>query len=88
MSSTFSDPVLENLSQRFTAHAAIYQGGSPENASPLYAALSRAVAHDPEVLELVRYADPATQIPNMLFGAVHDLLLGGVRTLWGRSTPA
>lgn len=78
MSSTFSDSVLENLSQRFTAHAAIYQGRSAENASPLYAALSGAVAYDPEVLELVRQADPATQIPNMLFGAVHDLLLGSV----------
>lgn len=78
MSGLFSDSILENLSQRFTAHAVIYQGQSVENASPLYAALSRAVAHDLEVLELVRHADPATQIPNMLFGAVHDLLLGGV----------
>lgn len=88
MSSKFGDPILENLSQRFTAHAAIYQGGSPENASPLYAALSRTVAQDPEVLGLVRHADPATQIPNMLFGSVHDLLLGGVTHPLGAFYPS
>ncbi|SFI28565.1 hypothetical protein SAMN02799624_00122 [Paenibacillus sp. UNC496MF] len=45
--------------------------------SPLYERLSLAVAEDPELLELASKAQPGQLPPNMLFGAVHDLLLRG-----------
>jgi hypothetical protein len=67
------------LSRLFRFHAGIYAGKTLANASPLYAFLSARVAEDPEVLALVEHADRATQIPNLLFGAVHDLLLRGVQ---------
>jgi len=48
-----------------------------EGYSPLYAALSPRIAEDPAVLSLAA-ARPRRQLPvNLLFGAVHDLLLAG-----------
>ncbi|MCH7701236.1 MAG: DUF2332 domain-containing protein [Planctomycetes bacterium] len=49
-----------------------------EGSSPLYAALSRRVADDPQVLALV--ADRQSRQPpsNLLFGSVHYQLLSGV----------
>src|SRR5689334_1123524 len=70
-----NDPELTDLARRFAAHAAIYAGATAENASPLYAHLAGQVAADPALLELARHADRATQVSNLLFGAVHFLLL-------------
>jgi len=46
--------------------------------SPLYAAICRSVADDPELLALGAAAPPAGQQPNVLLAAVHYLLLGGL----------
>lgn len=46
--------------------------------SPLYERISRAIAGDPEVLEMVRGAPPAAHMPPVLLAAVHYLLLGGL----------
>ncbi len=46
--------------------------------SPLYAELSPRVAEDPELLELASHAGRRRSPANMLFGAVHYLLLGGL----------
>ncbi|MCU0494881.1 MAG: DUF2332 domain-containing protein [Chloroflexaceae bacterium] len=69
--------LLDDLAQRFAFHATIYGGATPENASPLYAHLSQYVATDTDILQLVLDADRATQVSNLLFGAVHYLLLRG-----------
>jgi hypothetical protein len=45
--------------------------------SPLYAALSRRVAVDRDVRALADGGGPRQPPVNLLFGAVHDLLLGG-----------
>lgn len=69
--------VRADLSARFKEHGRrIYGSPTGENRSSLYAALSLAVADDPAVLALVAEADRATQVPNLLFAAVHYLLLG------------
>ena len=75
-----ADPELADLAQRFAAHAAIYAGATADNASPLYAQLAQQIAGDPAVLDLVRHADRATQVSNLLFGAVHFLLLQNTDT--------
>lgn len=64
---------LPSLASRFARFALEVRGESP-----LYEALCTAIAEDPAVaLPLV--AAPATQRrPNLLFAAVHDLLLSGV----------
>ena len=46
--------------------------------SPLYAAICRSVADDPELLALAAAAPPSGQQPNVLLAAVHYLLLGGI----------
>lgn len=46
--------------------------------SPLYAAIARSVADDPELLALVATAAPSGQQPNVLLAAVHSLVLGGI----------
>jgi len=46
--------------------------------SPIYERISSAVAHDTEVLELVRSSPPAAHMPPALLGAVHYLLLSGL----------
>lgn len=45
--------------------------------SPLYAALAPRVAEDRALLELLRSAPPTQRKANLLFAAVHDLLLAG-----------
>ncbi len=45
--------------------------------SPLYGRISRAVAGDPEVLDLVRSAPPSAHLPPALLAAVHYLILEG-----------
>lgn len=69
----------DDLARRFVFHARIYAGDGGENSSPLYAALSAAVAADPAILALAQHADRATQVSNLLFAAVHELLLAGVK---------
>ncbi|CAM5308020.1 DUF2332 domain-containing protein [Streptomyces abikoensis] len=47
--------------------------------SPLYEALSHTVARTSELLDLAAGTRPGQPAPNMLFGAVHHLLRGGVQ---------
>ncbi len=68
--------VRAELATRFTDQGRDVYGTSNDNSSPLYAWLSLAVADDPAVLALVAEADRATVVPNLLFAAVHYLLLG------------
>lgn len=46
--------------------------------SPLYAAICRSVADDPELLALAAAAPPGGQQPNVLLAAVHYLVLSGL----------
>ena len=46
--------------------------------SPLYDRICRTVAVSDDVLELVGQAPPRGHQPNVLLGAVHFLLLGGL----------
>ena len=48
------------------------------NSSPLYERLSLAIANDPELLSLVAHARKGERVPNLLFAAVHFLLLKGI----------
>lgn len=48
-----------------------------KGSSPLYAQLSRGIAGDEELLKLSAKAHDGQPVPNLLFGAVHYLLLGG-----------
>ena len=60
------------LAQNFRVFA------SAECASePLYAALSRAIASDSDILELLLHAPYPQRRPVLLFAATHDLLLAG-----------
>src|ERR1044071_3690083 len=71
--------LLDNLALRFANHSREVYGAANANSSPLYAYLAGRITDDPEILALVRDADLATQVTNLLFGAVHFLLLGGVQ---------
>src|SRR3990172_7050639 len=48
-----------------------------ENGSPLYEELSYGIAGDPDLLALAAQAQPGQAPPNLLFAAVHYLLLSG-----------
>ncbi len=50
-----------------------------ENASPLYQVLSRGVLNDPDMLRLAASCPPSQPSANLLFAAVHELLLSGVQ---------
>jgi hypothetical protein len=56
----------------------IFAEGSCAGYSPIYERVSRAVARDRELLDLVREAPPEAHMPTVLLGAVHYLVLGGV----------
>ena len=60
--------------ERFERFAELECRGS----SPLYHQLALHVATDPEVLDLMAFARPTPRRPNLLFAAVHFLLLGGL----------
>lgn len=62
-----------DLAERFLRFAEDEAAGS----SPLYEVCSRAAADRPEVLELLAAAEGGQRRPNLLFAAVHDLLLEG-----------
>src|SRR5262245_38732036 len=75
-----TDSLLADLARRFEYHGKnLYHGTSAVNSSSLYEHLSLGVATDPDVLRLITEADRATQVSNLLFGAVHYLLLNGVK---------
>jgi hypothetical protein len=75
-----TNDLIEAHVRRFTWRAQnIYGVADQANASPLYAELSTQIANDPEILQLVIRADSHTTVANLLFGAVHFLLLGGVQ---------
>lgn len=75
-----TDDLIQAHARRFAWRATnIYGVADAANASPLYAELSAQVATDPEILQLVAQADSHTTVANLLFGAVHFLLLGGVQ---------
>ena len=65
-------PNTEQLSHRFRLFADEVRGSSP-----LYERLSLDIAGDPELLALCAAARPGQPLPNLLFAAVHSLLLGG-----------
>ncbi|HET6821600.1 MAG TPA: DUF2332 family protein, partial [Anaerolineales bacterium] len=72
-----TEETLDDLAKRFAFHAGIYGETNSKNSSPLYARLSQYVSTDRDILKLVLKADRATQVSNLLFGAVHYLLLRG-----------
>ena len=63
----------EVLARYYTLFASL----ETRQASPLYARLSTAVATDPELLALASHARKGQPVPNLLFAAVHFLLLKG-----------
>ncbi|CEG27753.1 DUF2332 domain-containing protein [Bacillus sp. B-jedd] len=64
---------FDRLSNRFMAFAEKECKGSSE----LYDHLSGEIADDPEILELASHARQGQPMPNLLFGAIHYLLLKG-----------
>jgi hypothetical protein len=64
---------LETIAQRFERFATDETVAS----SPLYTHLSLNIAKDPALLELAGNTQAGQPVPNMLFGAVHMLLLRG-----------
>lgn len=69
-----ADPAAgDDVRAQFTAWAEIYMPGT----SPLYEALSRIVAAHDELVDLAAGVRPGQPSPNMLFGAVHMILLDG-----------
>jgi hypothetical protein len=63
---------LTSLRSRFARFAEEAQGRSP-----LYAHLSRAIAEDGSLASVLDAASRAQRRPNLLFAAVHDLILAG-----------
>src|SRR5690625_3766858 len=64
---------MRQLSDRFRRFAIECRGSSD-----LYEFLSLHIASDEEILRLATYAGRGQPVPNLLFGAVHYLLLNGV----------
>jgi hypothetical protein len=67
------DEQLDALQQRFARFASETAGRSP-----LYERFSRDLAGRSEGAALLAEAPPAQRRPNLLYAAVHDLLLAGV----------
>ena len=68
-----SEASVQNVAARFARFAEETHGSSP-----LYELMSRSVAGDMEIAALLLAAAPTQQRPNLLFAAVHDLLLSGI----------
>jgi hypothetical protein len=66
--------VSETLSEIFVRFAR----DEFHNSSPLYERLSRAIAQDAELIALAAHCRKGERIPNLLFAAVHYLLLSGI----------
>lgn len=77
------DARRQQLSVRFGRFA----GECAQLGSPLYERLSRFIAHNDELLELASHA-AREPVPNVLFGAVHLLLLKGARHELGEYYPS
>ncbi len=74
-----TDTLLAEFARRFEWHGKnLYHGVAHVNSSPLYEHLALGVAADPDVLQLMTESDRATQASNLLFGAVHFMLLSGI----------
>ena len=65
-------PHFTELSERFRQFA-----DEVRESSPLYERLSIAIAGDDELLDLGAAARPGQPVPNLLFAAIHYLLLTG-----------
>ena len=78
--SSISAGLLNELARRFEWHAKNIYGVSSINSSPLYAQLSLEIATDPAILSLVAGTDLSQQVSNLLLGAVHFLLLSGIKS--------
>jgi hypothetical protein len=70
---TDADADADRLGREFMHFAEVCEGQSP-----LYATLSKRVAREPALLDLARGARRGQPAANLLFGAVHFLLLSGV----------
>ena len=84
MPSQLPELPLEVLSQRFKQFAFHVS----QQASPLYAQLSVAVADDPELLMLASHAGRGQPVPNLFFAAIHFLLLKGVHNFLSTFYPS
>ncbi|GAB3808300.1 DUF2332 domain-containing protein [Virgibacillus kimchii] len=62
---------------RLSKHFKVFAENECKGSSKLYEFLSLRIAEDKAILELASYAREGQPIPNMLFGAVHYLLLKG-----------
>jgi len=62
------------LAQRFQTFAE----RECRNSSPLYESISLEITKDPNILALCQHARDGQPVPNLLFGAVHYLLLKGI----------
>lgn len=78
----FAEDELPSLASRFAQFAVEVRGESP-----LYELLSDAIAQDPEVAAPLMAAPASQRRPNLLFAAVHDLLLSGVEDPLGAYYP-
>jgi hypothetical protein len=73
----------DDVARRFREFAATCAGYAP-----LYEALALAVSRDAEMLALAAASSPGQPPPNLLFGAVHLLLLRGERDPLARHYPS
>ncbi|HLJ80698.1 MAG TPA: DUF2332 family protein, partial [Ktedonobacterales bacterium] len=78
----------EELLDRITRHFRLFGEREALTASPLYAQLCVGVANDRELLAIAARAWPRRPVPNLLFAAVHYLLLGGTRHPLARFYPS
>lgn len=69
----FAEDELPSLASRFAQFAL-----EVREASPLYETLCRAIARDPAMAAPLAAAPGPQRRPNLLFAAVHDLLLSGI----------
>ena len=75
-----TDQQLDDLAQMWEWFAA----GSCRGYSPIYDQIASSVAHDPEILALVRQTPPQCHLPLSLLAAVHYLVLDGLDHPLGR----
>ena len=75
--------LISEIANRFVNFADETRGSSS-----LYSALSPKIASDQELLELLLVAPPTQQRANLLFAAVHDLLLSGLDHTASRYYPS
>lgn len=67
-------PELDKLATDFLWNA----DNALKDSSPFYERLARRIADDPEMLALAAHAQPHQPVMNMLFAAVHYLLMSGI----------